>query len=89
MRHLRGMVLVGLGRACEALAAFDEALRLDPGAVPVACGRAMALADLGRFDEALAEVDRAAEINPNDANIEKIRSALAERAGGGREAAGE
>ncbi len=50
----RGVALIGLGRPVEALAAFDQALKLAPGLAAAHSGRGAALRALGRLREALA-----------------------------------
>ncbi len=50
----------------EALAAFEEAIKLDPGYVLAYRGKSIALNALGRADEALAACDQAIKLNPND-----------------------
>jgi protein O-GlcNAc transferase len=50
----RGQALIGLGRAAEALAAFDQALALAPGLAAAHGGRGAALRAMGRRQEALA-----------------------------------
>lgn len=54
-----GVCLLHLERAGEAEAAFGQCLRLKPGYVPAACGRAVAFQLEGRFKEAL---DRYSEL---------------------------
>src|SRR5262245_51086199 len=72
-----------LGRFDEALALFDEALRLKPSPehlVTRLMQRASALAGLGRMEEALAELDRAIPLatarGPEDVRSEEHTSEL-------------
>jgi tetratricopeptide (TPR) repeat protein len=58
--------LLNSGKAEEALAAIDEALRLDPTLGPRYRLRARCLAKLGRKKEAAAAAARACELSPED-----------------------
>lgn len=49
----------------EAVAAFDEALRRDPAAWPIALDRAMGLTIMGKFREALADLDQVLQAAPH------------------------
>src|SRR5262249_26996503 len=60
----RGLGLLMRKRTEEALACFDEVLRLDPRHV-ARLNRGNALAELGRTEEALAEYDRVITMTPN------------------------
>jgi tetratricopeptide (TPR) repeat protein len=55
------------GRAVQALADAEEALRLDPSHVFARCCRAAALIDMGRTDEAREELDAALQLDPEHA----------------------
>ncbi|MCM2257445.1 MAG: tetratricopeptide repeat protein [Vicinamibacteria bacterium] len=63
-RVAHGHLLSLLGRHDEALAAFDEALRLAPDDAEALLGAGTALARLGRGSEALARIDEAARREP-------------------------
>src|SRR5436190_1200340 len=63
-RNNRGLLLLIERRAAEALACFDEVLRLAPRHL-ARINRANALAELGRPTEALAEYDRALATFPD------------------------
>jgi len=58
-----GEVLLALGRAEAALAAYDRAIALNPAA-ELHSARGVALRQLGRLDEALAAQDRATTLKP-------------------------
>jgi predicted negative regulator of RcsB-dependent stress response len=58
----RGDALLLLGKAEDALAAFDAALALTPGDAYILCNRATALLALGRKDEARADFTKAATV---------------------------
>jgi tetratricopeptide (TPR) repeat protein len=60
----RGRLLVSLGRNVEALAAFSEALALDPGNAVAMHNRGAVLWLLGQHEAARAEFLRAAERDP-------------------------
>ena len=63
--HLRrGLLLLELARAAEALAAFRAALQLDPAALAAHHHAAVALAELGRPSEAIAEWQAALKLAP-------------------------
>jgi predicted O-linked N-acetylglucosamine transferase (SPINDLY family) len=59
-----GVALVQLQRQEEALAAFLEAARLDPGSAEAQSNAGNVLAALGRHDEALAQLRQAAQAQP-------------------------
>jgi predicted O-linked N-acetylglucosamine transferase (SPINDLY family) len=59
-----GVALVQLQRQEEALAAFLEAARLDPGSAEAHTNAGNVLAALGRHDEALAQLRQAAQAPP-------------------------
>jgi predicted O-linked N-acetylglucosamine transferase (SPINDLY family) len=59
-----GVALVQLQRQEEALAAFLEAARLDPGSAEAHTNAGNVLAALGRHDEALAHLRQAAQAQP-------------------------
>jgi hypothetical protein len=67
--YAAGKLRLGDGDAAGALAAFDEALRLDPEHLDARNGRATALARLGQTDAAIAELRRAAEAAPQAAHL--------------------
>jgi tetratricopeptide (TPR) repeat protein len=60
----RGAAQEALGRFEDALAAYDQALALDPRRVPAHMGRGVALLALGRFEDALAAYDQALALDP-------------------------
>jgi tetratricopeptide (TPR) repeat protein len=80
------------GRFDEAIAAYDAALRKEPGHATAQPGRAAAVADAvrshlaaaeqlleaGRYDDALAECDRALHLAPGDAAAAATRQRIAE-----------
>jgi tetratricopeptide (TPR) repeat protein len=65
--------LASLGRFEEALAAYDQALTLDPDDATVQNNRGTALASLGRFEEALAAYDQAVTLDSHDATFQNNR----------------
>ena len=66
-RAARGQALPAPGRSDEALAALDEAARLDPGNPDRHEARGRLLYGMGRNDEALAALDEAARLGSPDA----------------------
>ena len=61
------------GENPEALAAYDEAITLDPSGSACHLGRARTLARLRRFDEAFAAYGEALRLAPDDAEILRDR----------------
>ena len=59
--------LQALGRSEDALAAFNQALVLDPGLAAAHENKGIALAVIGDFDGALAELDAAGRLAPTGA----------------------
>lgn len=66
VRNLLGLSLAMMNRPDEALAAFDEALRMNPAYVEAHLNRAVLLNQLGREEEASAAMRRAAEYGAPD-----------------------
>ena len=60
---MRALILENLKRFEEALAAYDEAIAVAPGAIEPLYNRGNVFADLARFEEALASYDQALAIN--------------------------
>lgn len=71
----KGHTLARLGRAREALAAYDEAAKRAPQSAPVWNDRAVQLTVLGRGEEALESLDRALAIEPKSPLYHINRSA--------------
>ncbi len=63
----RGVALVKLGRATEALADHSRAIELAPEFATALANRGSAYIALGEFDNALADLDRAIAKDPNRA----------------------
>jgi len=61
----RADTLIALGKPQAALAAYEQACKLDPNLVNCLVGKGEALAELGRPDDALAAYDRAIAVDPN------------------------
>ena len=66
--NLLGLSLTMVERPWDALAAFDEALRLNPRYVEAYLNRAVLLNQLGREDAAKEDLARAAELGATDAS---------------------
>ena len=66
--HLLGLSLAFIDRPDDALAAFDEALRLNPRYVEAHLNRALLLGTLGRDAEARDGLERAAHLGQPDAS---------------------
>ena len=74
------------GRLAEAVAAFEEAEKIDAWAPDPPYLRGLALAELGEFDQALVAYDRVRELAPGWHRIEEDRALVAAIAGGELEA---
>jgi ATP-dependent Clp protease ATP-binding subunit ClpC len=72
----RGRLLILTQRLEEAIAAFQLALRFEPGDAASSAGLAHALTDLGRVDEALAAYDRALKSAPDNVAVMTARADL-------------
>jgi tetratricopeptide (TPR) repeat protein len=64
----RGLELARQDRYREALAAFEQAIRLNPNHVGAWLGKGTVLALLGRYQEALAAFEQAIRLDPNDSD---------------------
>ncbi len=71
---LLGGVLLGTGKAEQALAAFDRALQLDPDDVSALSRRAKIHTDAARYEPALRDLDHALTLTPDDADLHVARS---------------
>lgn len=69
----KGTALYNLGRLKEALAAYDEALRIEPRNADVLKNRGVILFGLKRYSEALDMFEAALEISPGLRDAEKGR----------------
>jgi tetratricopeptide (TPR) repeat protein len=63
----KGNALRNLKRYEEALAAYEQAIRLDPNFADAYYNKGIALNELKRHEEALAAYEQAIHLNPNDA----------------------
>ena len=63
--HNRGVAHAELGRYAEAIAEYDEAIRLRPDYAKAYFGRGNARARLGRHAEAIADYDEAIRLQPD------------------------
>ena len=62
---VEGNTLSDLKRYEEALAAYEQAIRLDPNSASAYTGKGNALSDLKHYEEALAAYDQAIRLDPN------------------------
>jgi tetratricopeptide (TPR) repeat protein len=60
----------------EAIALYDEAIKINPQNPGAYSNKALALTQAGRFDEALASINRALEINPGDERAVQVKKAV-------------
>jgi len=60
----RGLIYSSRGNDSAALAAYDEAIRINPGYALAWFNKGVALSDLGRKDEAIVAYDQALKIDP-------------------------
>ena len=82
----KGVALYGLKRYEEAIAAFDQALHLNPNDANAYCNKGYALAELKRYEEAIAAYDQALRLNPNYAAAYNNKGYALNRLGMKREA---
>jgi tetratricopeptide (TPR) repeat protein len=61
----------------EAVAHYEQALRINPGYVDAHCNLAAAYGAMGRLDEAIAQLELALRLDPSRAdardNLERLR----------------
>ena len=82
MAHVaRGLVLWCTKRPGDAMAAFERAVRLDPGSASAHAGRGFALAALGRREDALSAYERAVRLDPGSASAHAGRGLVLEALG--------
>lgn len=74
LHNLTGALNAGLGRLNEAVAHYDQAIRLAPDFFEALNNRGNALVDLKRLDEALASFDEALRLNPHYADAHLNRA---------------
>ena len=67
--HLLGLLLLGEGKADEALPYLERAVEAAPGISGFLSTRAVALVNLGRLGDAIADYERALTISPDDAGL--------------------
>ena len=72
-KALRGLALVQIGRALEALPYFEEVLSGSPGLVVARLGRAMANFAAGRHQDAVADATEVIRVEPDNADALTIR----------------
>jgi tetratricopeptide (TPR) repeat protein len=63
--YFNGNALINLGRYEEAIAAYDQALAINPNLDEAFYKKGNALINLSRYEEAIAAYDQALAINPN------------------------
>ncbi len=73
-----GTALQRLGRRQEALAAFEQAMKISKGAPYIALGTASVLIDMGRYDEARKHVELGVQTSPSVAHNMLAQIALAQ-----------
>jgi tetratricopeptide (TPR) repeat protein len=77
----RAVDCVGEGDLDGAVAAYRDALRIDPDYADALEGLSMALADLERFDEAIAAAERVVALQPAEILAYTNVSRICQRAG--------
>lgn len=65
----RGNDLFDKQQFTEALAAYEQAIQLDPNYAPGYVGKGLALRNLNRYAEALEAYEQAIRLDPNDATV--------------------
>jgi cytochrome c-type biogenesis protein CcmH/NrfG len=80
-----GACFVHSGRASEAVAVFDEALKAQPGHKKALYNKGIALMQSGRMKEAVALWEDLLKRYPDDAQLQPLRRQIeSARAGAGR-----
>jgi len=64
---IEGAILMNLRRYEEALAAYEQAIRLDPNFARAYNGKGLTLNSLKRYEEAIAAFEQAIRLDPNNA----------------------
>ncbi len=77
----RAIALVRLGRATDALAAFDEAVELEPREWSYRQNRGAVRMALGRLDDARADFDEAVRLAPGVAMVRSMRASVLRQQG--------
>ncbi|WP_017656088.1 serine/threonine-protein kinase [Fortiea contorta] len=67
----RANALVGLGRNLDAVAAYDQVLKLKPDYHYAWVGKGNAFSKLGKYQEAIAAYDEALKIKPSDPKLQE------------------
>jgi tetratricopeptide (TPR) repeat protein len=80
-------LLYAAGRFEDALAGYDDAVRVDPTSATAQRGRGLSLFALGRLDDAITAFDCAVDLDPASASAHAARAAALEAAGRLAEAA--
>src|SRR5260370_19111528 len=65
---IEGAILMNLRRYEEALAAYEQAIRLDPNFARAYNGKGLTLNSLKRYEEAIAAFEQAIRLDPNNAD---------------------
>jgi Flp pilus assembly protein TadD len=76
VRESYGLTLAALGRRAEAVAALEEACRLDSSNAGVRMNLAILYAGAGRFQEARRLATEALRITPDDARASEFLASL-------------
>jgi len=70
-----GLALVEAGRLVDAILAFQQVLKLNPGHLEVALRSGLLLLKLERYEEAIKHFDLCEELQPNQAPVPQARAA--------------
>jgi len=76
-----GELLLGKGALDEAMAAFEDALKLNPRSFEARVGKGIVLGRLGKFAEALQQLRDALVLNPNPVRVHYELGLLYEKHG--------
>jgi tetratricopeptide (TPR) repeat protein len=80
-RYYAALDLMADGKLEEAVAAYREAINLDPAFTEAMHGLARALQDLQRYDEAIEVAQKIAELDPDDVLAHTSLSVLYQKKG--------
>ncbi|MEQ1353581.1 MAG: tetratricopeptide repeat protein, partial [Candidatus Acidiferrum sp.] len=85
--YFRGLALDRAGRAQEALRAFQEAVKLNPGSAEAHAGVGKMQLNLGHLPQAITELEETLRLSPENEQAKRLLSKAYTRAGDSKRAA--